>query len=263
MMDGLNLLEGKGAVVTGGGRGIGAAIARHLARNGAGVVVAARTEEEINAVAVELRDDGLQAWPWICDVTDPEAVERMAEAAVERLGQVDILVNNAGVAISAPLHAQSLEGWNRMMAVNATGTFLVTRALAPPMAERGWGRVVNIASTAARTGNRYVSAYAASKHAVLGFTRCVAAELAEAGVTVNAVCPGYVDSDMTRQTVERIVAKTGMGRDEALASILRDCPQRRLIEPSEVAHAVLMLCHDSAGGITGQAVGIDGGKLLA
>ncbi len=164
------------AVITGGGRGIGAAVARALAGEGAAVVVAARSEGEIDAVARELRDAGGRAWAVRCDVTDPASVEALRAAAEERLGGVDVLVNNAGVGHSAPLEKTSLEVWQRIFAVNVTGTFLCTRAFLPAMIEAGWGRVVNVASIAGKMGAPYISAYAASKHAVVGFTRSVAAE---------------------------------------------------------------------------------------
>lgn len=256
-------LEGKGAVVTGGGRGIGAAIARALAGRGVGVVVAARTAAEIDGVAHELTAAGQRAWAVQCDVTDPASVRTLAERATADLGQVDILVNNAGFAHSAPLHAIALEDWQRLFAVNATGTLLCTQAFGPPMAARGWGRIVNVASVAGVSGTRYITAYAASKHAVIGLTRCVAAELAAKGVTVNAVCPSYVDTDMTHDSIERITDKTGMSRERALEAILNTTPQRRLIAPEEVAHVVVSLCADDAGSVNGQAIVQDGGTLLA
>ena len=256
-------LAGRGAIVTGGGRGIGAAVARALAAEGAAVVVAARTSEQLEAVAAEIRDSGQRAWPQVCDVTDPDSVEELASRAREHLQHIDILVNNAGIATSDPLHRITLEQWNRVMAVNATGTFLCTQAFVPAMLERGWGRVVNIASVASRTGASYIAAYAASKHAVLGFTRCIAAEVAGAGLTVNAVCPGYVDTEMTHAAIDRITGKTGISRQQAMASILEASPQRRLIEPEEVAGATLWLCQDEARGINGQAILIDGGAVLA
>jgi len=254
-------LTGRSAVVTGGGRGIGAAIAAALAAEGAAVCVSARTEAEILNVASRIRAAGGRAWALACDVTDPGSVRRMAEAAVERLGPVGILVNNAGAASSAPLARITLDEWNRLFAVNATGTFLCTQALIPGMVEREWGRVVNVASVAARTGARYVAAYTAAKHAVLGFTRAVAAEVADTGVTVNALCPGYVSTDMTTQSVDRIVRKTGLGRDEAIAALLATTPQSRLIEPGEVAEAALSLCLEDARSLNGQAIVLDGGRL--
>ena len=259
-------LAGHTAIVTGGGRGIGEAVARGLAGAGAGVVLAARTEEEIERLAAELTALEHRATAVTCDVTDPESVNRLAEssdALGPGWGRVDILVNNAGIAHSAPLPRTDLADWNRLLAVNATGTFLCTRAFLPGMIERGWGRVVNIASVAGLTGARYIAAYAASKHAVIGLTRSAAAEVAERGVTVNAVCPGYVDTPMTAASLRRISEKTGRSEAEALELILEGTPQRRLIEPEEVAHAVVSLCAEAARGINGQSIVIDGGELLA
>lgn len=274
-------LAGRTAVVTGAGRGIGRAVARSLAEAGAAVVVAARTGREIEAAAAELSGEGHRALAVRCDVTDPASVERLAEEAgrlaeeVSRLaedggrladgagGSVDILVNNAGAAHSAPVHKTELEDWNRMLAVNATGTFLCTRALLPGMLERGWGRIVNVVSVAGLTGARYVAAYAASKHAVIGLTRCTAAETAANGVTVNAVCPGYVDTPMTTESLRRIAEKSGRSAEGALQAILAGTPQKRLIQPAEVAHAVLFLCHEEARGINGGSIVIDGGELVA
>jgi NAD(P)-dependent dehydrogenase (short-subunit alcohol dehydrogenase family) len=268
-------LDGRTAVVTGGGRGIGAAIARTLAGAGATVLVAARNTAEVERVAASIgagRGDGGsggsgggggRAFAARCDVTDPESVAALARSAAETLGAVDILINNAGASGSAPLHHLTLEEWNRLFAVNATGTFLCTQAFVPGMVERGWGRVVNIASVTGLAGARYIAAYAASKHAVLGFTRSVAAELAATGVTINAICPGYVDTPMTDASIARIVEKTGRPAEEARAAILGTSPQHRLIEPEEVAQMALSLCHDQSRGINGQAIVIDGGGLLA
>ena len=256
-------LAGKRAVVTGGGKGIGAAVARSLAVAGASVLVAARTLSDVEAVAADLRAEGHTVFAQACDVTDPKQIAALAGAASERLGQVDILVNNAGIAHSAPLKAITLEVWNRIFAVNVTGTFLCTQAFLPGMVERGWGRVVNVASIAGRAGAPYIAAYSASKHAVLGFTRSVAAEVAASGVTVNAVCPGYVDTDMTRDSVARIVEKTGRNAEQVVEAIRRTSPQHRLLDPDEVAYLVLSLCDPRAGGINGQAIVQDGGSLLA
>ena len=251
-------LEGKGAVVTGGGRGIGAEVARELAARGARVVVSARSVDQLEAVAAEL-GDGVSAVA--CDVADPAAIEALREEATARLGAVDVLVNNAGIASSAPVKRQSLEEWNRLIAVNTTGTFLCTQAFLPAMVERGWGRVINVASVAGKMGGAYIGAYAASKHAVVGFTRSLAQEVATTGVTANAVCPGYVDTEMTDYSVARIVEKTGAGADEARRRLEAMSPQRRLIEPEEVAFLVAMLCDDRARGINGQALVIDGGMV--
>lgn len=253
----------RGAVIIGGGRGIGAAVARALAETGVAVVVAARTPKHIDEVASALRADGHEAWPVLCDVTNPNAVKELAQTATEHLEHVDILVNSAGIASSAPIHKLTLEEWSAIFAVNATGTFLATQAFLPPMLERKWGRIINVASVAGLMGSRYIAAYAASKHAVIGFTRCVAAEVAAHGITANAVCPGFVDTEMTAESIDRIVGATGVSRDQALESILDTTPQRRLFTPEEVAHAVVALCDERAGGINGQAIVLDGGGLLA
>ncbi|MDX1748107.1 MAG: SDR family oxidoreductase, partial [Halobacteriales archaeon] len=170
-------------------------------------------------------------------------------------------VNNAGMAVSAPLKSVTIEEWNRVFAVNVTGVMLCTRALTPGMVEAGWGRVVSVASIAGRMGAPYISTYAASKHAVVGFTRAVAAELATTGVTVNAVCPGYVDTEMTTSSVRRIVEKTGIEAEEALRHMKNTSPQRRLFDPEEVAFLVACLCDPRARGINGQAVVLDGGGV--
>lgn len=257
------LPEGVAAVVTGGGQGIGAATARALARAGAKVLVAGRTEATTKKVAAQLNDAGLEAYSARVDVTDSGSVNRLFKESVDRLGQVDILVNNAGQAHSAPVSRTTLEDWHRMLDGNATGTFLCTQAFLPGMIERKWGRIINIASVAGLAGAKYIAAYAASKHAVMGFTRSVAHEVADKGVTVNAVCPGYVDTPMTEKSVANIVSATGKTREEALSAILQMTPQGRLIAPEEVAHAVLMLAAEEARGISGQALVIDGGDVQA
>lgn len=255
------LLEGKGAVVTGGGRGIGAEVARALVQNGASVVVTARTSSQIEAVAEELRQSGGQAWAVVCDVTQPEQIQHLADTANDRLGTVHILVNNAGIASSAPLKSIELDDWNRLMAVNATAPFLCTQAFMPGMLAAGWGRVVTIASVAGKVGHPYVAAYCASKHAVIGFTRAVAAEVAGKGITVNAICPGYVNTPMTDQSVARIVERTELSEADAREHLRMLSPQGRLIEPEEVAHQVIGLCDPLARGINGQAVVLDGGSV--
>jgi len=245
-------LRGRGAVVTGGGRGIGEAVARALAEAGCRVVVTARSTDQIEAVAGSLVEAGHEAWAVSCDVSDESAVVELA------LGTVDILVNNAGVAPTAPLARLTLDMWNQALGVNATGTFLCTRAFLPAMMDRGWGRVVNVASVAGLFGAKYMGAYAASKHAVIGFTRSVAPEAAEGGATVNAVCPGFVDTPMTDEGIRMIGDRSGKSRQEAVDAILADTPQARLIRPEEVAQAVLSLCEDAAADTNGEAVVLDG-----
>jgi 3-hydroxybutyrate dehydrogenase len=253
-------LKGRGAVVTGGGRGIGRAVARALAEEGAAVVVSARSTKEIEAVAAELVTDGHTAHAITCDVADEASVKTLAEAAAKLLGTVDVLVNNAGIALSNPVKRLPLEEWNRIMAINATGTFLCTRAFIQGMIDRGWGRVINVASVAGLRGGRYIAAYSASKHAQIGFTRALAAEVADQGITVNAICPGYVDTPMTEYSVSRMVEKAGISEEDALEHILALSPQHRLIRPEEIAHVTVMLCGKNGEGISGQAIAIDGGQ---
>jgi NAD(P)-dependent dehydrogenase (short-subunit alcohol dehydrogenase family)/enamine deaminase RidA (YjgF/YER057c/UK114 family) len=249
---------GRVAVVTGAGRGIGAAIARAMADAGLHVVVAARNRDQIERQTAGLVAAGRQARAVVCDVTSEASVQALSRAAAE-LGPVAVLVNNAGAAGSMPLARTSLEDWNRLIAVNATGAFLCTRAFLPGMLDRKWGRVVNLASTAGLSGGKYLAAYSAAKHALVGLTRSVAAEVAGTGVTVNAVCPGFVDTDMTAETVARIVEKTGRSRDEALAAALASVGQTRLISAEEVAAAVVSL---SVAAVThppnGEALILDG-----
>jgi NAD(P)-dependent dehydrogenase (short-subunit alcohol dehydrogenase family) len=223
-------------VVTGGTKGIGKAVADRFSAAG----------DRVEAVG---RD--------VLDVTD----EEMVAAYFERTGPVDVLVNNAGVAWSAPLARTTLEDWRAHLDVNATGTFLCTRAVIGGMIERGNGRIVTVASVAGLTGARYTAAYAASKHAAIGLMRAAAAEVAGTGVTANAVCPTWVRTDMTTRTVANIVEKTGRPAEEAEASLVMMSPLGRLLEPEEVAHAVEFLASPDAGAINGQTLILDGGGL--
>jgi NAD(P)-dependent dehydrogenase (short-subunit alcohol dehydrogenase family) len=234
----MNPLAGRVAVVTGAGRGIGAATARALADAGLRIVVAARSKDQIERQSAELAALGHRAKAVVCDVTSEASVLALAREAAE-LGPVAVLVNNAGAAGSTPLVRTSLEEWNRLIAVNATGAFLCTRAFLPGMLERQWGRVINVASTAGLGGGKYLAAYSAAKHALVGLTRSAAAEVAGTGVTVNAVCPNFVDTELTAETVGRIVAKTGRSREDALAAALASAGQTRLIPAEEVAAAVV------------------------
>lgn len=251
-------LAGRGAVVTGAGRGIGSAVARALAQAGAAVILAARTALEIERAAGELCARGARAWAVPCDVAEPDSVRRLGAAARAQLDSVDILVNNAGVAGSAPFARIALEDWERMLAVIATGTFLCTREFLPDMLGRGWGRVVNVASVAGLQGGKYVAHYSAAKHAVMGLTRSVALEVAGRGVTVNAVCPAYVDTPMTEQTLASVQARTGLSQQGALEAVLESVGQARLITPAEVAAAVLDLCSAAASDVNGEAIVLRG-----
>jgi NAD(P)-dependent dehydrogenase (short-subunit alcohol dehydrogenase family)/enamine deaminase RidA (YjgF/YER057c/UK114 family) len=259
----MNGQTGRVAVVTGAGRGIGAATARALAGAGLSVVLAARSRDQIERQAAELATMGCRTKAVVCDVTSEASVEALSREAAE-LGAVAVLVNNAGAAGSMPLARTSLEEWNRLLAVNATGAFLCTRAFLPGMLERKWGRVVNVASTAGLSGGKYLAAYSAAKHALVGLTRSVAAEVAGTGVTVNAVCPGFVDTEMTAETVGRIVAKTGRSREEALAAALASAGQARLISADEVAAAVVSLAAAAgAQSPNGETVVLDGREPMA
>ena len=247
-------LAGKLALVTGGGRGIGQACAIALAHAGAKVVVTGRTQADLDAVAAQTEGIAIA-----CDIADRASTDKLVAALP---GRVDILVNNAGVAESASLDRTSDELWDRILEIDATAPFRLIRALAPAMAKAGWGRIVNIASNAGVSGYGYSAAYCAAKHAMVGFTRALAIDLARTGVTINALCPGWVHTRMSDEAIARIAAKTGRSVDEARQSLESMSPQRRMIEPAEVAHAALMLCADAARGIHGQTIVIDGGAIL-
>ncbi len=255
-------LENHIALVTGGGRGIGRAIALAFARDGARVVLAARTARQVEETAAEIGNEG-NVLPVVCDVSDVASVQLMFASISVKFGRgPDILVNNAGIAESAPLAKTDDDLWQRHLAINLSGTFYCTRAAVPAMLERGWGRVINVASIAGKTGAPYISAYSASKHGVLGLTRSTALEVAAKGITVNAICPGYVDTDMTTRGVENVTAKTGRSADQALEAIKKMSPQNRLITVEEIAALALLLASEEGRGINGQAINIDGGSVL-
>jgi NAD(P)-dependent dehydrogenase (short-subunit alcohol dehydrogenase family) len=258
----MNTLNGKIALVTGGGRGIGESCAVALAEAGVDVVVCSRSSGEINVVAEKIREMGRRGLAVVCDVTDAGQVRRMAEQVTSQFGVVEILVNNAGLGRSHRFIDHPDELWDQMLAVNLTSVYYVTRAFVPKMIEMRRGRVINIASVMSKTGGKYVAAYTAAKHGVLGLTRALAVELVGYNITVNAVCPGYVNTPMTVDNLANIVAKTGMSETEARKTLERLSPQNRMIEPEEVAAMVVMLAGDLARGVNGQAVNIDGGAVM-
>jgi NAD(P)-dependent dehydrogenase (short-subunit alcohol dehydrogenase family) len=257
-------LEGKRAIVTGAGRGIGRAIALALARAGADVGITARTWEELNEVGMEIHGTfGRHCASITCDVTNPDQVEEMASALITSLGSVDILVNNAGNAGSHKFLNHPDELWHRMIDINLNSVYYVTKAVLPALVEQRSGRIITIASIASRVGGSYIAAYTAAKHGVLGLTRALAVELMQYNITVNAVCPGYVDTPMTDGSVANIAARTGMSLEVARETLARTSPQRRLIAPEEVAAIAVFLAQESSKGITGQAINIDGGGVMS
>lgn len=248
-------LTGRHALVTGGASGIGAATALRLARSGARVTVLGRDRNKLEAVA---REVGLAV---TADVSDAGAVASAFAEAQARQGPIDILVNNAGAARSAPFKATTPELWAEMLGVNLTGAYLCAREVLPAMAERGFGRLVNVASTAGLKGYAYVSAYVAAKHGLVGLTRALAIEYARTGVAVSAVCPGFTDTDLVARAAETIAARTGRSPEAARAELAAANPQGRLITPDEVASAVVWLCLPENGAANGAVLPVAGGEV--
>jgi NAD(P)-dependent dehydrogenase (short-subunit alcohol dehydrogenase family) len=250
-------LAGRHAVVTGGGRGIGRATARALTHAGAVVTVMGRTAETL----IDAVDRGDATAYAVADVTDPDAISAAIKSAEDGTGPISILVANAGAAETAPFGKSSPDLFRRMFEVNTIGSIHAIQAALGGMIERGFGRVVAVASTSGLKGYAYASAYCAAKHAVVGLVRALAAETTRTGVTVNAVCPTYTDTDLIDVSLQRIVATTGRSREDALASILKGAPMGRLVKPEEVAAAVVFLCLPESAAITGTALPIAGGEI--
>lgn len=256
------MFQSKHVLITGGARGIGAAIARTLADGAATITLLGRYETPLAESLAKLARGSQRHGFVVADVTDPRQIEAAFARARDDRGPIDILVNNAGQAQSATFNGTSLELWERMISTNLTGTFLCCKAALPGMIQQGGGRIINIASTAAQKGYAYVSAYVAAKHGVLGLTRALALEVARKGITVNAVCPGYTDTDILREAIANVTAKTGRSEQEALAEFARSNPQQRIVRPEEVADAVRWLCSSSASAITGQAISVSAGEVM-
>jgi NAD(P)-dependent dehydrogenase (short-subunit alcohol dehydrogenase family) len=251
--------EGRHALVTGGATGIGAAIAHTLTSSGATVSLIGRTRDKLESARQDLDIRGDIA---VADVSDAQAVGEAVAALRAAHGPISILVNNAGAAESAPFQATPLDLWQRMLAVNLTGTFIVTQAALDDVKSSAGGRIVNVASTASLKGYAYVSAYCAAKHGVLGLTRALALELARKDVTVNAVCPGYTETDLLDRSVEKITDTASLSADEARQRLSSVNPQGRFISPEEVARTVLWLCSSAARSVTGQAIAVAGGEVM-
>jgi NAD(P)-dependent dehydrogenase (short-subunit alcohol dehydrogenase family) len=254
------LLDRKHALVSGGARGIGLAITSALLAHGVRVTVIGRKTNLATETLQELQAAELEYYR--ADVSDPESVVQAFELARGRFGRIDILVNNAGEAASAPFMKTDAKLWRRMMAINLDGTYHCTQASLPDMLQTGWGRIVNVASVAGLLGYSYVSAYCAAKHGVVGLTRALAIEVAAKGITVNAVCPGYTDTDMVKGAIANIVNRTGRTPEQALSELTLRNPQKRLVQPQEVANAVTWLCLPGSEAITGQAIAIAGGEVM-
>lgn len=248
-------LDGQHALVTGGGTGVGAAIAVALAEAGATVTITGRRENPLQETAA--RHEAIH-WA-IADVTDATALRAAVSAAADNFGPLSIVIANAGVAESQPFARLSAEQWQRMIDVNLTGVFNTFQCGLDSMLAAGWGRMIAIASVAGLTGSAYVSAYCAAKHGVVGLTRALAEELGPKGITVNAICPGYTQTPMLDRTLDNIVEKTGMSRDQAAASLLKGSPTGQFVQPAEIADLVLQLCADQSDPRNGAAIALPEG----
>lgn len=250
-------------MVTGGSGGLGKALARAFAAQGYRVVITARDEARLKLTAAELAAGAGEVLPLPCDITDRKQVQSLAERIAVRLGAVQVLINNAGLARAARLIDMPDELWDDTLATNLTGAYNCCKVFLPGMIKAKWGRIINIASTTAKVGYSHVTAYTASKHGLLGLTRALALETATLGVTVNAICPGYVDDERTRENARLMAERTGKSVEDILRLFASSAPQNRLIAPQEVASLALLLASEKLSGMTGQAINVDGGAVMA
>jgi NAD(P)-dependent dehydrogenase (short-subunit alcohol dehydrogenase family) len=255
--------KSKVVLVTGGSGGLGRAIARSFAGAGFGVVITARSAERLKVAAQEISSDDAAVVALPCDIAQKEQVQALREKIHSEMGIVQILINNAGLAQAVSFLDMDDKLWDETLKINLTGTYYCCKVFLPGMIAAGWGRIINIASTTAKVAYSHVAAYTASKHGVLGLTRALALEAARLGVTVNAICPGYLNTERTRENAQRMAEKTGKNAQDILDVFARSSPQKRLIEPEEVANLALLLASDAIGGMTGQAITVDGGAVMA
>ena len=258
-MDGL---ANKTVLVTGGSSGIGAAIASEFALRGCRVAITARDPERLGTAADKMAQNGAQVRAIACDVTRREQVRRLRDSIRELWGDVQILVNNAGIARAVSFADMSDETWDQTLDTNLTGAYNCCKVFLPAMVEAKWGRIINIASTTAKVGYSHVTAYTASKHGLLGLTRSLALETGRIGVTVNAICPGYIDDERTRDNARIMADKTGKSVDDILKTFASSAPQKRLIEAEEVASLACLIAAPEMSGMTGQAINVDGGAVM-
>jgi len=259
-MDGL---ANKIVLVTGGSSGIGAAIANGFAQHGCRVVIIARDSQRLRTVADRMAQNGAQVHAIPCDITDREQVGRLRQAIRELWGDVQILVNNAGIARAVSFADMTDDTWDQTLDINLTGAYNCCKGFLPPMVDAKWGRIINIASTTAKVGYSHVTAYTASKHGLLGLTRSLALETARIGVTVNAICPGYVDDERTRDNARAMADKTGKSVEDIMRIFASSAPQNRLIEADEIASLACLIAAPTMSGMTGQAINVDGGAVMA
>jgi NAD(P)-dependent dehydrogenase (short-subunit alcohol dehydrogenase family) len=255
-------MQRKIVLITGGSGGLGRALAQAFARQGHRVVISARSEDKLNAAGRELSLNGGETLALPCDVTNRHQVQELAEAIRKHWGNVQVLVNNAGVAKAASFIETPDSLWDETLATNLTGTFNCCKVFLPAMIEARWGRIINIGSTTSKVGYPHVSAYVSSKHGLLGLARVLALETARVGITVNTICPGYLDDELTHANARRMAEKTGKSIEQILAMFAGSAPQQRLIAPDEVAEFALLLASDKLAGMTGQAISIDGGATM-